>query len=44
VVGAAFTTTDAGKMSVHGRSVTRLGQRARSNGDGFSPLFSVLGH
>ena len=35
MVGAAFTATDAGKMSVHGGSVTRLGQRARRSGDGF---------
>jgi hypothetical protein len=34
VVGAAFAATDAGKMSVHGGTVTRQGQKARSNGDG----------
>ena len=42
MVGAAFTATDAGKMSVHGGSVTRQGQRARWNGDGFLPLSTEL--
>ena len=42
VVRAALAATDAGKMGIHGGSATRLGQRARGNGDGFLPLFAVV--
>ena len=42
VVSAAFAATNAGKVGIHGKSVTRQGQKALMNGGGFLPLFTVL--